>query len=130
MDISSALSYLRADDATQNAAKFPAWAGGYVYKTTTGLTEQEVAAGKHRMVFVHADGDQYIYKWDGVADYGYEGYLEHGTSNALADISSGSPVSGTALPFDADFLEAAAANSWEIGAQATFEGRRTGGGLW
>ena len=39
MDISSALSYLRADDATQNAAKFPAWAGGYVYKTTTGLTE-------------------------------------------------------------------------------------------
>ena len=130
MDISSALSYLRADDATQNAAKFPAWAGGYVYKTTTGLTEQEVAAGKHRMVFVHADGDQYIFKWDGVADYVYEGYLQHGTSNALADISSESPVSGTALPFDADFLEAAAANSWEIGAQATFEGRRTGGSLW
>lgn len=130
MDISSALSYLRADDATQNAAKFPAWAGGYVYKTTTGLTEQEVAAGKHRMVFVHADGDQYIFKWDGVADYVYEGYLEHDTDNALADISSGSPVSGTALPFDADFLEAAAANSWEVGAQATFEGRRTGGSLW
>ena len=130
MDISSALSYLRADDATQNAAKFPAWAGGYVYKTTTGLTEQEVAAGKHRMVFVHADGDQYIFKWDGVADYGYEGYLEHDTDNALADISTESPVSGTALPFDADFLEAAAANNWEVGAQATFEGRRTGGGLW
>ena len=129
MDLSSALSYMKADDATLNAAKFPAWAG-YVYKTTTGLTEQEVAAGKHRMVFVHADGDQYIFKWDGVADYGYEGYLQHGTSNALADISSGSPVSGTALPFDADFLEAVSAVSWETGAQATFEGRRTGGGLW
>ena len=63
-------------------------------------------------------------------DYGYEGYLEHDTDNALADISTESPVSGTALPFDADFLEAVSANSWEIGAQATFEGRRTGGGLW
>lgn len=130
MEISSALSYLKADDATQNAAKFPAWAGGYVYKTTSGLTEEEIAAGKHRMVFVHADGDQYVFKWDGVADYGYEGYLEHDTDNALADISTESPVSGTALPFDADFLEAVSANSWEIGAQATFEGRRTGGSLW
>lgn len=130
MDISSALSYLKADDAAQNAAKFPAWAGGYVYKTTSGLTEEEIAAGKHRMVFVHADGDQYVFKWDGVADYGYEGYLEHDTDNALADISTESPVSGTALPFDADFLEAVSANSWEIGAQATFEGRRTCGGLW
>ena len=130
MEISSALSYLKADDATQNAAKFPAWAGGYVYKTTSGLTEEEIAAGKHRMVFVHADGDQYVFKWDGVADYDYEGYLAHDTDNALADISTESPVSGTALPFDADFLEAVSANSWEIGAQATFEGRRTGGSLW
>lgn len=130
MDIASALNGLRAADATQNAAKFPVWAGGYVYKTTTGLTDEEIAAGKHRLVFVHANGDQYIYKWDGVADYGYEGYLEHGSDYALADISSGSPVSGTALPFDADFLEAAAGFSWEIGAQATFEARRTGGGLW
>lgn len=130
MEMASALSSLRADDAGANAAKFPVWAGGYVYKTTTGLTEQEIAAGKHRLVFVHANGDQYIYKWDGVADYGYEGYLAHGTSNALADISSGSPVSGTALPFDADFLEACAGYSWEIGAQATFEARRTGGGVW
>ena len=129
MDIASATSGIRADDATQNAAKFPVWAGGYVYKTTTGLTEQEVAAGKHRIVFVHANGDQYVYKWDGVADYAYEGYLAHGTSNALASLT-GSPVSGTALPFDADFLEAVCGYSWEIGAQATFEARRTGGGVW
>jgi len=130
MDIASAISAIRKDDATQNAAKFPVWAGGYVYKTTAGLTDSEISAGKHRLVFVHSDGDQYIFKWDGVADYVYEGYLAHGSNNAIADISSGSPVSGTALPFDADFLEAVSGFSWETGAQATFEARRTGDGLW
>ena len=130
MEFASALSYLRSDDAASNAAKFPQWAGGYVYKTTAGLTEQEIAAKKYRIVFVHGNGDQYVFKWDGVADFTYEGYLAHGTSNALADVSSGSPVSGTALPFDADFLEAVGGNSWTVGAQATFEGRRTGGGVW
>jgi len=129
MDIASAMSYIKADDATQDAAKPTAWAGGYAFKTTTGLTEQEVAAGKHRLVFVHANGDQYVFKWDGVADYSYEGYLAHTGTSTLAALT-GTPVAGTALPFDADFLEAVASQGWETGAKATFEGRRTAGGLW
>lgn len=129
MDIASAMSYLKADDTTQNAAKFPVWAGGYVYKTTTGLSTADVNAGKHRLVFVHASGDQYVFKWDGTADYAYEGYLAHTGTSTLADLT-GTPVSGTTLVFDADFLEAVAGSSWEVGAQATYESRRTAEGLW
>jgi len=129
MDIANAFRYLNASDATSNAAKYPVWAGGYVYKATTGLTEQEIAANKHRLVFVHANGDQYVFKWDGVADYVYEGYLVHTGSSTLAALT-GTPVVGTTLPFDADFLEAVSGQTWETGAQATYEARRTGGGLW
>ena len=129
MDIATAMSYLKPDDATQDAAKYPVWSGGYVFKTTTGLTEQEIAAGKFRKVFVHANGDQYVFKWDGVADFAYEGYLAHTGTSTLAALT-GTPVAGTALPFDADFLEAVCGQSWEVGAKATFESRRTGGGLW
>jgi len=130
MDIASALAALKSDDATQNAAKFPVWAGGYVYKTTSGLTEQEITSGKHRLVFVHANGDQYVFKWDGVADYGYEGYLAHTGTNTLANIVTSSPVAGTAMTLDQDFLEASCGFTWEVGAQATYESRRTGEGLW
>jgi len=129
MDIASAFQYLNASDANSNAAKFPVWSGGYVYKTTTGLTEQETAANKHRLVFVHSNGDQYVFKWNGVADYSYEGYLAHTGTDTLAALT-GTPVAGTSLTFDADFLEAICGTTWETGAQATYESRRTGGGVW
>ena len=129
MDIASAMSYLNADDATQNAAKYPVWAGGYVFKTTEGLTEEEIAAGKFRKVFVHANGDQFVFKWDGLADYHYEGCLTHTGTNSLAALT-GTPVKSTALPFDEDFLEAVEGTDWETGAKSTFEARRNGSGLW
>lgn len=129
MDIASAMNAMNYADTANNAAKFPVWAGGYAYKTQLGLSEDDMDAGKYRMVFVHANGDQYVFKWDGVADYVYEGYLAHTGTSTLASLT-GTPVAGTALPFDADFLEAIAGTDWQVGAQATFEGRRTGGGLW
>ena len=125
MPISNIIRTIQASDPTQNAAKVPEW-HGYVYKTTTGLTEQEVAAGKYKLIYVKANGDQYVYQWDGLADFAYLGYIE----NDDGALGTGSPVSGTTLVQDADLLEAYAAETWTIGAQATYEARRTAGSNW
>ena len=125
MPISNIIRTIQASDTTQNAAKVPEW-HGYVYKTTTGLTEQEVAAGKYKLIFVKANGDQYVYQFDGVADFTYIGYI----ANDDGALGTGSPASGTTLEQDADLLEAYAAETWTIGAQATYESRRTAGSNW
>lgn len=130
MDISSAVAYLKSDDTLSNAAKFPAWPGGYVYKTTLGVSAADIDAGKFRLVFVHSSGDQYIFKWNGVADYAYEGYLAHTGTNDLASLTSGTPSVAVSLPCDADMLEAILSTSWETGAQSTYEARRKTPGLW
>ena len=125
MPISNVIRTIQASDSTQNAAKVPEW-HGYVYKTTTGLSEADVAAGKYKLVFVKANGDQYVYQWDGVADFTYLGYIV----NDDGELGTGNPVPGTTLVHDADLLEAYAAETWYTGAQATFEARRTASSNW
>ena len=125
MPISNIIKAISAANAARNAAKIPQW-HGYVYKTTTGLTEEEIAAGKYKLVFVKANGDQYVFQWDGVADFTYLGYVAN-DDGALGDDT---PAPGTTLVFDPDFLEAVAASNWESGAQATYETRRTAGSNW
>ena len=125
MPISNIIRILDAANAAQNAAKVPEW-HGYVWKHTTGLTEADVAAGKYKLVFVKANGDQYVYLFDGVADYTYLGCI----ANDDGALGTGNPVVGTTLVQDADLLEAYAAETWYTGAQATFEARRTADSNW
>ena len=125
MPISNIIRVIDAADSTRNAAKVPEW-HGYVYKTTTGLSDADIAAGKHKLVFVKANGDQYVYQWDGVADYTYLGYI----ANDDGALGTGTPVSTTTLVFDQDLLEAVAEETWTVGAQATFESRRTADSNW
>ena len=125
MPISNIIKAISAANAAKNAAKIPQW-HGYVYKTTTGLTEQEIADGKYKLVFVKANGDQYVFEWDGVADFTYLGYVV----NDDGELGTGDPVPDTTLVFDPDLLEAVSANNWESGAQETYDARRTAGSNW
>ena len=125
MPISNIIKAISAANAAKNAAKVPSW-HGYVYKTTTGLDEGEIASGKYKLVFAKANGDQYVYEWDGVADFEYLGYV----ANSEGELGTGDPVPGTTLAFDPDFLEAVAANNWESGSQETYDTRRTAGSNW
>lgn len=121
----NAIRSIKPTDAAKNAAKHTSW-GGYVYKTTNGLTEQEIAAGKYRLNFVRRNGDQYVFLWDGRADFAYAGFIE----NDDGALGTGSPVPGTTLAYDADLLEATVDTQWDVGAQELYEARRTGGGVW
>ena len=125
MPISNIIRVLDASDPARNAAKVPEW-HGYVYKTTTGLTDEQIAAGMYKLIYVKANGDQYVFQWDGVADFIYLGYI----ANNSGDLGSGAPNSETTLVQDADLLEAYAAETWTIGAQATYESRRTADSNW
>ena len=125
MPISNIIRVLDASDPARNAAKVPEW-HGYVYKTTTGLTDEQIAAGMYKLIYVKANGDQYVFQWDGVADFIYLGYI----ANNSGDLGSGAPNSETPLVQDADLLEAYAAETWTIGAQATYESRRTADSNW
>lgn len=125
MPISNIIRVLDAADPARNAAKVPEW-HGYVYKTTTGLTDEQIAAGMYKLIYVKANGDQYVFQWDGVADFTYLGYI----ANNSGDLGSGAPNSETPLVQDADLLEAYAAETWTIGAQATYESRRTADSNW
>lgn len=125
MPISNIIRVIDAADSTRNAAKVPEW-HGYVYKTTTGLTEQQAASGMYKLVFVKANGDQYVYQWDGLADFTYVGFVE----NDDGALGTSAPAPSTTLVQDADLLEAYAAETWQIGAQATYESRRTADSNW
>ena len=125
MPISNIIRVLDAADPARNAAKVPEW-HGYVYKTTTGLTDEQIAAGMYKLIYVKANGDQYVFQWDGVADFTYLGYI----ANNSGDLGSAAPNPETPLVQDADLLEAYAAETWTIGAQATYESRRTADSNW
>lgn len=125
MPISNIIRIIDAANSAANAAKVPEW-HGYVWKHTNGLTEADVEAGKYKLVFVKANGDQYVYLWDGVADFTYLGYI----ANDDGQLGTGAPVSTTPLVQDADLLEAHAEETWFTGAQATFESRRTADSNW
>ena len=125
MPISNIIRVIDAADPARNAAKVPEW-HGYVYKTTTGLNEQQIAAGMYKLIYVKANGDQYVFQWDGVADFTYLGYI----ANDGGSLGSGSPNPETPLVQDADLLEAYASDTWTIGAQETYESRRTADSNW
>ena len=128
MTFSNAVAGISESSESRNATKIPQWAG-YVYKSSTGLTEEEISNGKFRLVFVKSNGDQFVYKWDGVADYDYEGVLTHSGSNTLALLTE-TPTASTKLVVDADLLEALTYDTWDIGAQAQYDSRRVGPGEW
>lgn len=124
MTFSNAVSSINAA-GTNNATKIPSW-HGYVYKTTTGMTDSDVLAGKFQLRFVKSNGDQYVYTFDGNSDYAYTGYI----ANASGALGTGSPVAGTTLTLDADLLEALASDAWETNAQVYYDANRTTEGEW
>lgn len=110
---------------TNNAAKIPSW-HGYAYETTNGLTEEAVAAGQYKLIFVKASGDQYVYTWDGVADFAYTGYI----ANSGGALGTGTPDPSTTLDLGADLLEALASDAWVTGSQAYYDQNRTTDSEW
>ena len=124
MTFSNAVSIISPSGAN-NATKIPSW-HGYVYKTTTGLTDEDVAAGKYKFIFVKSVGDQYVYLYDGVADFSYTGYI----ANDNGALGTGTPDPSTKLVMDADLLEALASDAWETGSQTYYDENRTTEGEW
>lgn len=124
MTFSDALSRIGASE-TNDATKIPSW-HGFVYKTVAAMSESDVAAGKYQLRFVKSNGDQYVFTWDGVADFVYTGYI----ANSSGAMGTGSPVVGTTLTMDADLLEALSVNSWEIGSKTYYDSQRTTDGEW
>ena len=124
MTFSSAINSI-VNSTTNNATKIPSW-HGYVYKTTTGMSDSDVEAGKFQLRFVKSNGDCYVFTWDGVADYAYTGYI----ANSSGAIGTGSPVIGTTLVMDADLLEALTYDSWDVGTQTYYDSQRTNEGVW
>ena len=61
MPISNIIRVIDAADPARNAAKVPEW-HGYVYKTTTGLTDEQIAAGMYKLVYVKANGEKVFVK--------------------------------------------------------------------
>lgn len=108
-----------------NATKIPSW-HGYVYETTSGMTDEDVAAGKYKLIFVKANGDQYVYTYDGVADFTYNGFI----ANNDGALGTGSPVVGTTLTLGADLLEALVSDAWVTGSQTYFDQNRTADSEW
>ena len=125
MTFSNALASITPSGTGNNATKIPSW-HGYVYKTTTGMSDSDVTAGKYELRFVKSNGDCFVYTFDGVADYSYTGKI----SNTSGAIGTGSPVVGSTLTLDADLLEALAVDTWEIGSQAYYDENRTTEGEW
>ena len=124
MTFSSAVGSMFAQGAN-NATKVPSW-HGYVYKSVSGMTDEDVAAGKYQLRFVKTNGDQYVFVWDGNADYSYAGFIE----NSSGALGTGAPVAGTSLAMDPDLLEALQSDSWMIGAQTYYDEQRTSDGEW
>ena len=108
-----------------NATKIPSW-NGYVYKYITGMSEQDVAAGKFQLRFVKADGKQYVFTFDGSYDYTYTGYIV----DSSGSLGTGDPSDATPLNVDADLLEAIISDAWEIGTQTYFESVRVATKVW
>lgn len=107
--------------SVKSAATGTAWKTaemrGYVKKTVP----DGAAPGAFNLDFVQADGDAYRFAWDG-SKFTYSGYVAHGSSGALG---TGSPVSGTALPFDAFLLGLAMGSaSWEAGTADAYDAGR------
>jgi len=126
MNIKDAIASITPSSATKNAAKDQSW-GGYLDKTTSGLSAADISAGKFKLIFVQRDGDQYVFTCDGTSSYAYTGYIAKGTGGAKG---TGSPVAGTALNLDAELLKAQLGDGWITGSRTDFEAARNGAGEW
>ena len=128
MNMKDALATISAASTTRNAAKDQSW-GGYLHKTTTGLSTQDVTDGKYKLIFVQRDGDQYVFTFGGTATprWTYTGYIAKGASGAKG---TGSPVAGTALDMDAFLMAACIGDAWITGTLTDFESARNGSGEW
>ena len=130
MTFSDSLSSI-SNATTCNAAKRGSM-GGYIWafrtakNTLPALTDE----GDYRLSFVQRDGDQFIYTWDESAKaFSYNGKVAHGSNNALDNDTA--PVSATTLVIDSELLlHIGVGNDWTTGAQADFEGSRSGSGEW
>jgi len=125
MNIQYALNAINAATASQDAAKDQSW-GGYVHKTTSGLSDADVTAGKYKLIFVQRDGDQFVFLVNG-ATWTYSGYIEHGSAGAKG---TGTPEPATDLPLDSDLMKAFAGDNWILGSLTDFEEARSGAGEW
>jgi len=125
MNIQYAISAINASVISQDAAKDQSW-GGYLHKTTSGLSAADITAGKFKLIFVQRDGDQYVFLVDG-ATWTYSGYIAKGASGAKG---TGTPVSGTALELDTQLMKAIAGDNWLVGSMTDFESARSGSGEW
>lgn len=110
----------------RDAIKYQSW-GGYIHKTTAGLSTADVAAGKHKLIWVQRDGDQFVFTWNGTNAYAYAGSVAKGQSGAKG---TGEPAAATPLPLDADVQTALAGENWIAGSLAEFEAARNGSGEW
>ena len=124
MTFSNATASINPSGAN-NATKIPSW-HGYVYETTVGMTDEDVAAGKYKLIFVKANGDQYVFTYDGIADFSYTGYI----ANNGGALGTGTPVPGTTLEMGADLLEALVSDAWTTGSQTYYDSSRTTDSEW
>lgn len=127
---SDALSSI-SNASTRDAAKRGVM-GGYIwaFRTAKNTLPALTDKGDYRLSFVQRDGDQFIYTWDESAkSFAYNGKVAHGTNNALDNDSA--PSSSTALELGAELLlHIGVGSDWTTGAQADFEGSRSGSGEW
>jgi len=128
MNMKEAMSAIGATSTTKNAAKDTSW-GAYVHKTTSGMSTQDVADGKFKLIFVQRDGDQYVFTYGGTASptYTYTGCIAKGASGAKG---TGSPDPSTALELDATLMQAIIGDAWITGSLDNFEAARNGSGEW
>ena len=119
MPISNIIRSLVAADGGRNAAKVPEMKG-YLVKTTDGLSEEEIAAGKFKLVFVNADGDRYVFAFDG-SGYAYVGF---------AKARSDTPDASVAFALDGEIFTALTGDNWTIGSRDAFEAARTAVRKW
>ena len=124
MPISNIIRSLVAADGARNAAKVPELKG-YLVKTTDGLSEEEIAAGKFKLVFVNADGDQYVFAFDG-SGYAYVGFV----AGASRPGDHGEPDASVAFALDGEIFTALVGDNWTIGSRDAFEAARTAVRKW
>lgn len=122
---------IMSTSTSRNAAK-RGMMGGYIWKfaaAKNGLPEL-TDEGDFRLSLVQRDGDQFIFTWDeSEGAFTYNGYVAHGSNNALDNTTS--PSASTTLVLDAELmLHIARGSDWSIGAQTSYEDARTGDGEW
>ena len=87
------------------AAKRPIM-GGYIWKDTTGMSEEDIEAGKYMLKVVERDGTMSTFYMNGAT----------GTDSTLR--------------VDAAFFEGLEKDDWEVNSKDVYEDARNGDGRW